>query len=97
MSVDKYIRQAAEELGITYEECHRAYMSAWKFIYNKVQEHPMSTDTPIEEFRQYRRNINVRGIGKLYVTEEDFKRKNKRFLALQKLKKEKNDKDNKDD
>lgn len=97
MSVEKCIRQASEELGIPYEVCRKAYMSAWKFMHDKAQEYKLSIDTPIEEFRTLRLNFNVRGIGKFHVTEEDFNRKNKKYLAIQKLKKEKNDKDNKDD
>jgi hypothetical protein len=97
MSVEKYIRQAAEELDMPYEVCHKAYMSAWRFIYERAQEHKLSVETPLEEFRSYRLNFNVRGIGKFFITEENFKRKNKRYLTIQKLKKEKNDKDNQDD
>ena len=97
MSLEKCIRQASKELDIPYEVCHKAYMSAWKFIHDKAQEHKLSVETPLEEFKSYRLNFNVRGIGKFYITEEEFKRKNKRYLTIQKLKKEKNDKDNKDD
>lgn len=97
MSVEKYIRQAAEELDMPYEVCHKAYMSAWRFIHERAQEHKLSVETPLEEFRSYRLNFNVRGIGKFFITEENFKRKNKRYLTIQKLKKEKNDKDNQDD
>lgn len=97
MLTEKCIKQASEELGIPYEVCHKAYMSAWKFMYEKAQEHRLSVDTSLEEFNSYRLNFNVRGIGKFYVTEEDFKRKNKKYLAIQKFKKEKNDKDNKND
>ena len=84
-------------MGIPYEVCHKAYMSAWKFMHDKAQEYRLSTDTPLEEFRNLRLNFNVRGIGKFHVTEEDFKKKNKKYLAIQKLKKEKNDKGNQDD
>lgn len=97
MSIEKYIKQAAEELGVPYEVCHKAYMSAWRFMYEKAQEHRLSVETPLEEFRSYRLNFNVRGIGKFYITEEDFKRKNRRYLAIQKFKKEKNDKGDQDD
>jgi hypothetical protein len=97
MSVEKCIRQTAEELGIPYEVCHKAYMSAWKFIHYKAQENKLSVETPIEEFKSLRLNFNVRGIGKFFITEESFKRKNKRYLAIQKFKKEKYDKCNKND
>lgn len=97
MLTEKCIRQAAEELGIPYEVCHKAYMSAWKFMHDKAQEHKLTVDTPLEEFKTLRLNFNVRGIGKFHLTEEDFKSKNKRYLAIQKFKKEKDDKDNKDD
>lgn len=97
MLYDKYIRQAAEELGIPYEVCYKAYMSAWKFIYEKAQEHKLSVDTPLEEFKKLRLNFNVRGIGKFHVTEDEFKRKNKRYLVIQKFKQEKDDKSNQDD
>ena len=80
-----------------YEVCRRVYMSAWKFISEKAQEHKLSTETPLEEFNSYRMNFNVRGLGKFHITPEDFVRKNKRFLTIQKLIKEKHDKDNKDD
>ena len=97
MSLENCIRQAAKELDIPYEVCYKAYMSAWKFMHDKAQEHKLSVETPLEEFKSYRLNFNVRGIGKFFVTEESFKRKNKRYLAIQKLKKEKDDKDNKND
>lgn len=97
MSLDDCIRQASEELGIPYDVCHRAYMMGWKFIYEKIQKPQLSVNTTPEEFQSYRLNFNIRGIGKFNLTKEDFERKNKRFLAIQKYKKEKNDKDNKND
>ena len=97
MLLENCIRQAAKELDIPYEVCYKAYMSAWKFMHDKAQEHKLSVETPLEEFKSYRLNFNVRGIGKFFVTEESFKRKNKRYLAIQKLKKEKDDKGNQND
>jgi hypothetical protein len=87
----------SEETGIPQEVCPRTYMSAWKYINEKAQEHKLTVDTPLDEFRKYRLNFNIRGIGKFHLTEFDFKRKNKRYLAIQKFKKEKYDKGNQDD
>ena len=97
MQLDKIIKQVSEELDIPQEVCHRAYMSAWKFINEKAQEHKLTVDTPLEEFRKYRLNFNVRGIGKFHLTEVDDNIKNKRYMAIQKLKKDKNDKGDQDD
>lgn len=97
MSLDDCIRQASEELGIPYDVCHKAYMMAWKFIYERAQRPQLSVDTTPEEFQNYRLNFNVRGIGKFFITKEAFERKNERFLTIQKLSKEKHDKDNEDD
>lgn len=97
MQLDKIIKQVSEETGIPQEVCHRAYMSAWKFIREKAQEHKLTVDTPLDEFKKYRLNFNVRGIGKFHLTESDFKGKNKKYLAIQKLKKEKYDKSDQDD
>lgn len=97
MPLNKFIEQVSQELGIPQDVCHRAYMSAWKFIKEKIQEPKLSVETTEEEFKSYRPNFNVRGIGKLYITQRDFEIKNKRYLALQKYKQEKDDKDNRND
>lgn len=97
MQLDEIIHKVSEELNIPYEVCHKAYMSAWKFIYSKVQEHELSENVSLEEFKTYRPNINIRGIGKFYITPESFERKNKKFEIIRKYKKEKYDKSNKDD
>ena len=88
MQLDKIIKQVSEELDIPQEVCHRAYMSAWKFINEKAQEHKLTVDTPLDEFKKYR---------KFHLTESDFRRKNKKYLAIQKFKKEKYDKGDQDD
>ena len=72
-------------------------MSAWKFIYDKVQEQNLTADTPLEEFLQKRPNINIRGIGKLNITKEGFEGKVKKYKMIQKYKKEKDAKSNEDD
>lgn len=97
MSLSDIIKKVAEEQNLPYEVCHRAYMSAWKFIHSKVQENVLSVDTPPEEFDRLRMNINIRGIGKLYITRKDFEIKNKKYLIIQKYKQEKYDKDKQDD
>ena len=97
MQLDKLIRQVSKEMGLPYDVCHRAYMYAWKFIYNKVQEQNLSIETTSEEFLRKRPNINVNGIGKFNITPEDFERKQKKYRIIEQYKKEKDAKSNKDD
>lgn len=85
MTLEEIIRKVAEEKGLPYDVCHKAYMSAWRFIYDHIQEQPLSHTLPIEEFRKLRLNFNMPSLGKFHVTEESFTRKINRFLIIQKL------------
>lgn len=95
MTLDEIIKQVANELELPYDVCHKAYMSAWKFVLDHIQELPLSADLPTEEFRKLRPNFNMPSLGKFYVTEELFTRKNEKYLLIQKYKKQKNAKGNK--
>ena len=95
MTVDEAIRQVAKELDLPYDVCHKAYMSSWKFILDHIQALPLSADLPVEEFRKLRPNFNVPSLGKFYVTEDLFKKKNEKYLLIQKYKELKHAEDNK--
>jgi hypothetical protein len=97
MNLKDCIKQVSKEQGIPEDVCYRAYMSAWKFILETAKSQNLSPEVSLEEFRKSRPNFNIRGIGKLYVSEDAFIRKNKRILTLRKLKEEKDDKGNQDD
>jgi len=97
MQLDDIIKKVSAELEIPQEVCYKAYMSAWKFIYDKLQEQPLNADISMEEFLKLRPNINIRGIGKFHITPKEFENKKKRHEIIQRLIKEKHDKDNKDD
>lgn len=96
MKLDAAIKKVSEELGIPEEVCHRAYMYAWKFIYEHAETPVLSIDTPIEEFKQARMNFNMPSLGKLYITEDKFNKVNRKFLYAQELRKKKHAEDKKD-
>lgn len=97
MSLEECIKQVSTELDIPYEVCRRAYRSAWKFMLENAQSQNFYEGMSMEEFRKNRPNMNVRGIGKLYVSEELFKRRIKKRQIIRKFKQEKHDKGDKND
>ena len=88
MTLEQIIQQVAGEMGLPYDVCHKAYMSAWKFVNDKAQELPMDHNMSLEEFKRLRPNFNMPSLGKLYISEENFERTKKRFLCIEKFKKE---------
>ena len=90
MTLDEIIHKVAEELGLSYDVCHKAYMSSWKFILTKVQELPLSEEMPLEEFQKLRVNFNMPSLGKLNITDEVFQRKAKKLKIIKELKEKKN-------
>lgn len=63
----------SKELGVPYDVCADAYMSQWHFIHKKLNEFSLKEMT-LEQFKQTKHNFNLTSIGKLYVTEDMFKK-----------------------
>lgn len=96
MTLNEMIRQVANELGLPYDVCYKAYMSSWKFILTKVQDLPLGPDLSIEDFKKLRVNFNMPSLGKLNITEDSFKRKIRRLEIIKELKEAKNVQGNED-
>lgn len=90
MRIDDAIKKVSKKLGIPEEVCHRAYMYAWKFIYEHAETPVLSIDTPVEDFRKLRMNFNMPSLGKFYITEDKFNKVNKKFMYIQKARQKKN-------
>ena len=94
MTLDEIIRKVADEMGLPFDVCRRAYISSWEFIKMKAEELPLSTDFPIEQFKTLRPNFNLPSLGKLYITEETFEHARRKYLMMMRYKEERNAEDN---
>ncbi len=90
MKLEQAITQVSKELNLPYDVCYRAYMAMWKFILTKTQELPLSEDMPVEEFSKLRPNFNLPSLGKLFITTDNFEKKNRRIKIIKSFKEKKN-------
>ena len=87
MQLDNIIQEVSEELGIPFEVCKEAYKAAWSFIKEKAQSLPLKEDLTEAQFKELRPNFNLPSLGKLFVTEQNYKARKRRFHIIQELKK----------
>lgn len=77
----------SEELNLPFEVCRAAYRASWSFIKEKAQALPLKEDLTEAQFNELRPNFNLPSLGKLFVTEQNYKAKKKRFHIIQELRK----------
>lgn len=94
MKLEEIIQRVADGMELPYDVCYKAYMSAWKFPLIKIQELPLHEDMPIEEFKKLRVNFNMPSLGKLYITPENFERKNRKLKIIHKYRQAKLEREN---
>lgn len=79
-------QKIAEQLNLPVNVVNKTYKAYWQFIKNHIESLPLSQELSEEEFSEYRTNINIPSLGKLYCTYDRFLRVKKRFKIIQSLK-----------
>ncbi len=80
MKNQEIYQKVAEKLGIPKELVAEAYCFYWTTIKKTIEKIPMKTPLTEEEFRKYKTNFNLPGLGKLCCTYQQYqkvKQKNK--------------------
>ena len=68
----------SQTLGVPYKVCADAYMSQWRFIFDKIQSFEIKHMTP-EEFEATRTNFNIPSLGKFGVTKTRYENVVRKF------------------
>ena len=89
MKNEDIILEVSKELDIPFAVCKEAYASMWRFIKKTAQALPLKEDLTDEQFLQLRPNFNLPSLGKLFVTQENYRKKKNRNLYLKNLRKQK--------
>ena len=72
--MEEIYEEVAKELNLPVDTVTKVYRYHWKFIKETIESLPLKDNLTKEEFEKLRTNFNLPGIGKLYITWEDYKK-----------------------
>lgn len=75
MKVIDLCYKAASELNLPPKYVWEVYKSYWMAIRIHMSSQPLKGDLTEEEFNNLKPNVNIKSIGKFYITWKDFKSK----------------------
>lgn len=79
MTYEEIISKVSEDLGMPKQLVDKTYRAFWKAVRLYIQSLPLKEDLTDEEFLNFRPNVNIPSIGKLYVTLKRYQGMKKHF------------------
>jgi len=75
MTLNDVFKIVSDDVGLSKAEVEKIYKAYWKAIREHITSIPLKEDLTEEEFEDYRPNVNIPSIGKLYVTFDKYKKR----------------------
>lgn len=92
MTYKEIVVQVANQLGLPYNYVNNIYRAYWREIKKYIASLPLKDGLTDEQFEALRPNINIPSLGKLNVTLERYRNKEKHNNQIRALMKEKEEK-----
>lgn len=79
MTYTEMVAVAAQSTGLDRRIVDRTYRAYWRVIREYIESLPLKDELTDEEFQKLRPNVNIPSIGKLYVTQDRYRRMKRVF------------------
>ena len=97
MKYSDIAKDVAKELNIPEKIVYKTYKAYWKVIKNRISELPLKEELTEEQFDSIKTNFNIPSLGKLHCTYPRYLAIKKRLIYINKLRKEEQNVEDKED